>query len=235
MSIERPRMRRHLRFTRYLPVECTVLSPKQPQPQPLDGMTRNVNAGGLEVLLLEPVPVKTLVSVRVAGGDPVPGHIVSVGEGIPTLRGKRFPHGVAFEGPVEPSLVRQWVSQPDKRSHPRLQVQFDVAYAQEGTRAHGTCRNLCQGGMFITCERSAEPETEIMLHFKLPSSSRAFSVRARVAWISGPEENPAAITGMGVQFLDLDPSEASAIGAFVDHLCAEASAPDPSPFIPSSW
>lgn len=221
-------MRRHLRFSRYLPVQCTVLSPDEIEPRPLAGITQNVNAGGLEILLPEPLPVKTLVSVRVTHGDPVPGHIVSVGDGIPTLLGKRFPHGVAFEEPVEPSLVRQWVSHPQKRAHTRVQVQFDVAYAQAGTTGHGTCLNLCQGGLFIATDRPAEPDTEVMLHFKLPSSSQPLSVRARVAWISGAEKDPVAITGMGVQFLDLGPSDTTAIGTFVDRLCAEGSPPDSS-------
>ncbi len=230
----RPRKRRHLRFTRYLPVQCTVLSPNQPQPQPLEGMTRNVNAGGLEILLPEALPVKTLVSVRVAEGDPIRGHVVSVGEDISTVLGTRFPHGLAFEQPVDASLLRRWVSQPQKRRHARARVQFGVEYTQARTTAHGTCLSLCKAGMFIATERPVAPGKEITLCFTLPGLSDPLFVRAQVPWMSGEVSDWAVITGMGVQFLDLDPSKASAIGTLVDRLCAEASAPDPFPSLPPS-
>ncbi|MFQ5988913.1 MAG: TIGR02266 family protein [Candidatus Methylomirabilales bacterium] len=225
---ERPRIRRHLRFTRYLSVHCTVLSPEQSQPRSLEGTTRNVNAGGLEMLLPEALPPKTLVSVRIADADPLRGHVVSVGESVPTVLGERFPHGVAFEQPVDASLVRRWVSHPKRRVHTRARVTFDVEYKQAGTPARGTCLNLCKGGMFIATERPFAPGTEVNLSFKLPGRSDSILVRAHITWISGVEKDSNAITGMGVKFLDLDPSAASLIGTLVDRLCEEAPAPDPS-------
>ena len=48
-----------------------------------------------------------------------------------------------------------------------------------------------------------------------------------VVWVCKEETAPSAITGMGVQFLELEASEA--IGSVVDRLCAEAIPPaDPS-------
>lgn len=229
MSTKQPRMRRHLRFTRYLPVQCTVLSAGQPQPRPLDGITRNVNAGGLEILLPEALPVKTLVSVQVAGSAPLRGHIVSVDKAVTTVLGKRFPHGLAFEKPVDASLVRQWVSKPQRRRTPRARIQFEVEFTQAGTTARGTCLNLCKGGMFIATERPVAPGKEITLCFTLPGLSDPISVSGRVTWISGVMKDPAVTTGMAVKFLDLDPSKASAIGTLVDRFCAEASASDRSP------
>ncbi len=234
MSTEKPRMRRHLRFTRYLPVQCTVLSVGQPQPRPLGGITRNVNAGGLEILLREALPVKTLVSVQVAGSNPLRGQIVSVGEAVPTVLGKRFPHALAFEKAVDASLVRRWVSQPLRRGNLRAQLQFDVEYTQARTTAHGTCLNLSKEGMFIATKRPIAPGKEVVLRFTLPGRSDPLSVRAQVAWMSGEVQDPAIITGIGVNFLDLNPSKASAIGTLVDKLCAEASARQPSEVLPPS-
>lgn len=227
-------MRRYLRFARYLPVQCTVLRPEHSEPQTLAGITRNVNAGGLEILLPESLAVKTAVSVQISNGDPLHAHIVSVGKALSTILGPRFPHGVAFEHPVEPSLVRQWVSHPNKRVHQRAQVQFDVEYTQAGKTAQGSCFNLCQGGMFIVTERPAEPGTEVLLRFTLPGHSDPLFVRARVAWISGEEKDPAAFTGMGVQFLDLEPAAAQVIANLVDRLCTEASASESSKVLPPS-
>lgn len=219
-------MRRHLRFTRYLTAQCTVLSPEETEPRALTGMTRNVNAGGLEVLLSEALPIKTMVSVRVGGSDPIPGHIVAVDKGIPTPLGTRFPHGVAFEEPVEPSVVRHWVSAPEKRAHPRAPVQFAVEYRQAGTKTHGTCLNLSQGGMFIVVDRPALPGTEVTLHFTLPSQTDPLSVRARITWASTEDTESGALNGMGVRFLDLTKPQAVAIGSFLDSMPAQTSSPD---------
>ncbi|MFQ5803483.1 MAG: TIGR02266 family protein [Candidatus Methylomirabilales bacterium] len=234
MSTEQPRMRRHLRFTRYLPVQCTVLSAGQPQPRPLDGITRNVNAGGLEILLPEALPVKTLVSVQVAGTAPLRGHIVSVDKAVPTVLGKRFPHGLAFEKAVDASLVRRWISQPQRRRVPRARVQFEVEFKQAAVTARGTCLNLCTGGMFIATDRPAAPGKEVVLCFTLPGRSDPLSVRAQVAWLSGEKKDPTIVKGIGVKFLDLDPSAASTIGTVVDQLCVEASASQPSELLPPS-
>ena len=228
-SEERPRIRRHLRFTRYLSVHCTVLSPEQSQSRSLEGTTRNVNAGGFEMLLPEALSPKMLVSVRIADADPLRGHIVSVGEAIPTVLGERFPHGVAFEEPVDASLVRRWVSHPKRRVHRRARIRFDVEFKQAGTTAPGTCLNLCKGGMFIATERPFAPGTEINVSFKFPGRSDSVSVRAHIAWMSGAEKDSTVTTGMGVKFLDLDPSVSSAIGTLVDRLCEEDPVPYTSP------
>lgn len=223
------KMRRYLRFVRYLPVQCTVLNSEDGQPPPLEGLTGNVNAGGIEMFLPEPLSVKTVVSVQVAGRDPLRGHIVSVGEAIPTLLGNRFSHGLAFENAVDASLVRYWVSLPEKRAHPRAPVQFSVEYTQAGTTAHGTCVNLSVGGMFIVTEDLPMAETEIVLEFTLPGLSRPLSVRAQALWVSEEQRVPGAISGMGVRFLDLERSDAVVIGEFVNRFFfGEESAPSES-------
>jgi uncharacterized protein (TIGR02266 family) len=174
------------------------------------------------MLLSEPVPVQTAVSVQVSGGDLLRGRIVSVGKGVSTMLGPRFPHGVAFETPVDPSLVRQWVSHPQRRVHRRAEVRFGVDYTHEGRTDFGMCLNMCEGGIFIATQRPLPPETLIALRFTLPDASKPLSVRGRVAWVSGDENDPAVIVGMGVQFRDLDPGAVADIGALVDRVSAEA-------------
>ncbi|KRT70272.1 MAG: type IV pilus assembly PilZ [candidate division NC10 bacterium CSP1-5] len=216
--------RRYLRFARYLSVRCTVLE-DQARPETLAGITRCVNSGGLEILLREPLPVKTAVSVQVSGGDPLRGYIVSVGKAFPTMLGRRFPHGVAFEKPVDPSLVRQWVSHPQRRVHRRAEVRFGVDYTHEGRTDFGMSLNMCEGGIFIATQRPLAPDTVIALCFTLPDASKPLSVRGRVAWVSGDEKDPDVIIGMGVQFVDLDPRAVAEIGALVDRLSAGAGKP----------
>jgi type IV pilus assembly protein PilZ len=213
--------RRYLRFARYLSVRCSVLE-DQARSQTLAGITRCVNSGGLEILLSEALPVRTAVSVQVAGGDLLRGHIVSVGKAVSTMLGPRFPHGVAFEKPVDPSLVRQWVSHPHRRAHRRAEVRFGVDYTYEGRTDFGMCLNLCEGGIFIATQRPLPPDTVIALCFTLPDTSKPLSLRGRVAWVSGDENDPAVTIGMGVQFLDLDSGAAAEISAVVDRFSADA-------------
>ncbi len=69
-------MRRYLRFTRYLSVQCTALTPEETEPRPLGGITRMVIAGVLEILLPEALPVITMLSVCFSACDPMPVHVV---------------------------------------------------------------------------------------------------------------------------------------------------------------
>jgi uncharacterized protein (TIGR02266 family) len=215
--------RQHLRFARYLTIRCTVLESEDAhQQRPIAGITRCVNAGGLEVLLPEPLSVKTQILVQIFDGDSLRGQIVSVGKAIATVLGPRFPHGVAFEETVEPSLVRQWVAQPKRRAHRRAEIQFSVEYTHAGTTVRGTCLNLCQGGMFIATKRALPPDSQLFLRFTLPNPLHPVAVQGRVAWVSGDVKDPGVIVGIGVQFLNLDPSAAAAISTLVDRLSAEA-------------
>lgn len=186
------------------------------------------------MLLPEALPIKTRVSVQIAESDPLHGHIVSVGDAVPTILGDRFPHGLAFDEVVDPALVRQWVSQSQRRGNPRAKIQFEVEFKQEATTARGTCLNLCKGGMFIASHHPLVPGREVALSFTLPGRSEPLRVRALIVWMSGEEQDPAVIKGMGVKFLELDPTAAAAIGTLVDQLCAEASVPESSEVLPPS-
>ena len=211
-------VRRNLRFVRYLPVRCATLISKHPYLRPLGGKTQSIGAGGLAILLPESLPVGTPLLVQVSEGDPLRGNVVWVDQSIPTILGTAFPHGVAFEQPVDPALVRQWVGQGKQRLHARAPVRFDIEYTQAQAIAAGTCLSLSRGGMFITTKRPAVPGPEVMLHFTLPGSSNRLSVLAQVVWISREKTAPTAITGMGVQFLEPGTSEAAMIGTVVDRI-----------------
>ena len=226
-------MRRYLRFARYLPVRCTALRASFPDMKPITGKTLNVGAGGLALLLPETLPLENAVLVQVGEGDLLLGRIVWIGRTMLTLRGDKFPHGVAFEQPVDPALVRQWVSQPKPRVHERAPVRFGVDYTRSGTTGHGTCLNLSQGGMFIATEPPPPPGEEYLLHFTPPGLTHSLSIPARVAWTCIGESESGAITGMGVQFLEPKPSEAAVLDRIVDRLRTEASSlPDSLRFPP---
>ncbi|MGH7208348.1 MAG: PilZ domain-containing protein [Nitrospiraceae bacterium] len=220
--------RRWERFAAYLPVQCTVLDPGKADHRQLTGTTLNIGAGGIALLLGETLALGIPIMITLGREEPIRGHVVWTDRRMLTFLKTAVPHGVAFEKPVDASWVQQWVSQGRKRAHVRAPVLLDVEFTPAGTGAHGTCFNLGQGGMFIATEHPSPPGTEVILRFALPSVAAPLSVRGRVAWISGQDREASAVTGMGVQFLDLNPMDAAVIGTFVDRLRLDASAPDAS-------
>ena len=223
-------MRDYARFEVYMPAVCTAGGRGLARTS-LAGSTRSVSVGGIELLLPETLPVRTPVVIQIHEESTVRGHVVWVGKDTSTMVGSRFPHGVAFERPVDPTLVRQWVYQAKRQSHARVPVRFDVEWRREGSADRGTCLNLGRGGMFIATDHPAEPGTEVMVHFTPPGLSKPLSLFARVEWMYGERRGPEAVTGMGVQFLDPKPSEAALIGAVVDRLRGDG---PPSPDSPGS-
>lgn len=221
------------RFEAYLPVHCTA--PGGARPRALTGKTRFVSAGGLEILLPESLPVGTPVLIKIGDGDLLRAHVVWAERATPTSVGPKVPHGLAFQQPVDPYLVRQWIYRAERQSHARAPIQFPVEYIQAGTAGQGTCQNLSRGGMFICTSQPAQPGSQLSLTFHLPNLSHTFAVLARVVWARNDEIDPRARLGMGVQFLDPKPSETALIGALVDQLCgATFPSPDSSRLTPLS-
>ena len=216
-------MRRYLRFNRYLSVQCAPLSPGQADPTPLAGKTLDVGAGGLALLLPETLSVGMSLWIRIDQGETILGRVVWVGQGKSTLRGTRFPHGIAFMQPVDPAVVREWVSRSQHRVCERAPAHFGVDYNKADATFHGTCLNMSEGGMFIATEQPHSPGEEVFLHFTPPGLDQPFLIRARVVWSCTAKTEPGAITGMGVQFVDPTPSEAALIGTAMGCLHAEAS------------
>lgn len=221
------------RFEVYLPVQCTA--PGGARPKGLTGKTRSISTGGLEIILPETLALGTPVLIQIGEGDLMRAHVVWVERDTATSMGTKVAHGLAFQQPVDPYVVRQWVYRAERQSHARAPVQFPVEYIQAGTGGRGTCLNLSRGGMFISTTRPALPGSEVSLTFHLPNLSHTFAVLARVVWTRKEEFESPTTSGMGVQFLDPRPSETALIGTIVDRHCTNALASlDSSRFSPLS-
>ncbi|MFQ5839195.1 MAG: TIGR02266 family protein [Candidatus Methylomirabilales bacterium] len=212
----RTMQRRYPRFEAYVSVQCTPMSSGRLCRPPLSGKTRYVGAGGLMLLLAEAIPVTTPVLTQLPQEEPVRGVVVWADHDIPTHRGTAIPHGVAFSQPVDSTVVRRWVGHAERQAHLRVPVRFGVEYVQAGATGRGTCLDLSRGGMFIATVRPAQPGAEVLLHFRLPSLSEAMWVLSRVVWARQGEPEATVHKGMGVQFVDLRPSEGALIGSVVD-------------------
>ncbi len=206
-------------FEAYLPIQCTTSGAGRPKG--LVGKTRSVSPEGLEILLPENLPIGTPVLIQIDEGEPLRAHVVWAERGTSTAVGTVVPHGLTFQQPVDPYIVRQWVYRAERQSHERAPVQFPVEYIQAGTGGHGTCLNLSRGGMFISTPQPAPPGSQVALTFNLPNLSHTFSVLARVVWMRKEETEPRAAEGMGVEFLDPKPSQTALIGTVVDRFSGQ--------------
>ncbi len=172
--------------------------------------------------------------VKVCLEEPLSGLVIWHDRPTLTDLGPRIPHGEVFDQMVDTDRIRQWVHHATPQSHSRVPVQVDVEFSQAGKAGHGTCRNLSRSGMFIATNHPVQPRTEILLRFKLQDHpSHTLSIPAQVAWMGGEEIGSSAITGMGAEFLAVDPLKAALIGSVVDRLLGEAS-PSPDSFLPPS-
>ena len=141
------------------------------------------------------------------------------------------------EKEIEAELDRvfRWMNHVEGRSHPRAPLRFTVEFTLGGTMHQGACLNLSQGGMFIATERPPAPGTAVLLDFAPSELARPLSTPARVAWVRDEWNNRDGVAGMGVQFLDPDPSMTGLIGGVVARLRQQASpSPDSSPLLPPS-
>ncbi|MFQ5988960.1 MAG: PilZ domain-containing protein [Candidatus Methylomirabilales bacterium] len=213
-------VRRYPRFLAYLPVQCTTLNHGRLEAKVITGKTKSISPGGLGLLLPDTIPLKTSISVQVCQEEPLHGRVIWLDRPTSTDLGTSIPHGVAFDHPVDVDRIRRWVLNAKHQAHPRVPVQFDVEFTEAGKARHGTCLNLSRGGMFIGTKDPPRPESEILLRFKLLDSPHTLSIPAQVVWV---EIWPGVITGMGVKFLALNPSEAALIDTVVDRPRAEAS------------
>ncbi len=207
------------RLVAYLPVRCTSLS--QGARKVITGKTTSISLGGLGLLLPETIPLRTPVVVQVCEEEPLRGHVIWRDKPRPTGLGTSIPHGVAFDQMVDTDRIRQWVHHATPQSDSRVPVQFDVEFTQAGKTGHGTCLNLSRGGMFITTvDDPPPPGVGTLLSFELHETSHMLVIPAQVVWV---EIWPGGITGIGVKFLALNPSEDALIGSVVDRLLGEAS------------
>lgn len=226
-------VRRYPRLVACLPVQCTTLNGERPARKVISGKTKSISAGGLGLLLPDTIALRTSVLVQVCQEEPQRGHVIWLDRPTPTDLGTRIPHGVAFDHPIDADLIRKWVREAKRQSHSRAPVRFDVEFTRERESRRGTCLNLSKSGMFIATTVPLPPGTEISLRFNLEDLADTVSIPAHVVWMRGgdmvgthgEEAWPGIITGMGVEFLNPKPSQASLINSFLDRVCGE---PPPS-------
>jgi uncharacterized protein (TIGR02266 family) len=109
----------------------------------------------------------------------------------------------------------------NKRRATRLQHEIPVAYRSVGSFLTDWATNISHGGMFINTRRPLGVGTEVRILIQLPSVEFPVRLMGRVTRVvggDGQEAVPGQVTGMGIEFTDVDVSKREQLEAFVRRL-----------------
>jgi hypothetical protein len=111
------------------------------------------------------------------------------------------------EGPTELGL--------DRRSSPRVPVQFPVIYSSGKQSFRGVARDLGLSGVFVACNRF-DPEVTPCQVILLPDSEQAFSVVGVVSRVGAYDPDRKRLPGLGIKFTDVPDDAMTWIHATVE-------------------
>lgn len=106
----------------------------------------------------------------------------------------------------------------EHRKAPRVEYEVEVDVASEDNFFTGFIRNISSGGLFIHTHDPLPIGRELNVRFTVPTMPTPIRARAVVRWVRPYGSHaPDSVPGMGVQFLDVLPSDAvRAINEFIE-------------------
>jgi type IV pilus assembly protein PilZ len=102
----------------------------------------------------------------------------------------------------------------ERREHERVAVCLEVDYRSDDTFLFAYITDMSAMGIFIQTTSPKPPGTLLNLRFRTPDGKR-LELDARVIWINQPHGADSINPGMGVQFVDLSPTEREQIMGLV--------------------
>lgn len=113
------------------------------------------------------------------------------------------------------------------RKAERLQHELLVAYRTVGSFITDFAVNISKGGIFINTRDPASVGTIVRLIISLPDAAFPFDLTGRVTRVQLHDPNSDAMSGMGIEFIDVDEEKRARLERFVERLRAEL--PDEKP------
>lgn len=113
--------------------------------------------------------------------------------------------------------ARMQVSPPHQRQAERHDLEIAVDLESDSNFYTGLTQNISTGGLFIATHQIKSVGDHVRLKFTLPGNPRPIEVDTEVRWI---RENSSlhrtdGASGMGVRFINMSPTDASAIQTFL--------------------
>jgi uncharacterized protein (TIGR02266 family) len=111
------------------------------------------------------------------------------------------------------------MKQPEnKRRSARLHHEIPVAYRSVGSFLTDWATNISRGGLFINTRKPLPVGTSVRILVQLPGASFPFQLGGRVTRVTEYDNRANMVSGMGVEFVDVDEAQRREIEAFVDRL-----------------
>ena len=111
-------------------------------------------------------------------------------------------------------------SKPERRSSVRLRAEIRVSYSNYQSKLlTGISIDLSVGGIFLITTCPFDVDDIVKLRFYMPGEGgKSVSCDARVAWINHENKwlKPEYPTGVGLQFVNLEPKDLCSIVGFLE-------------------
>ena len=100
----------------------------------------------------------------------------------------------------------------------RCDLDVEAALVGGGAAFSGRTKNLGTGGVFVATNELRAVGDRLALMFMLPGVPEPISVGTEVRWTrdSAAPDQPGAVPGMGLRFVDLPDESSTAIASFLE-------------------
>jgi len=103
----------------------------------------------------------------------------------------------------------------EERAEPRAAVYASVDLFSENNFWSGLTMNMSEGGLFVATHNIARVGTVLVLHLLLPFEKEPLRTLAQVRWTRAYSGQADVPPGIGLQFVDTDPTTLAKIKRFV--------------------
>lgn len=103
----------------------------------------------------------------------------------------------------------------NRRNHARFGVELDVTFASDHNFYQGFTENLSVGGIFVATHTLKAVGSKVEICLFVNGDSEPIRCSGEVRWVRVYNEHNNVPPGMGIRFVDLPDSAASAIEAFL--------------------
>ncbi len=111
------------------------------------------------------------------------------------------------------------------RQADRLEHELLVAYKTVDGFITDWAVNISRGGIFINTRNPLEVGTTVRLIISLPDTAFPFDLSGRVTRVNHPHNPSNHVSGMGIEFLDVEDEKRERIERFVERLRKELPEP----------
>ena len=106
----------------------------------------------------------------------------------------------------------------EKRQSPRIPVDLEVDYSQQGKTRQGNMLNLSLDGCLLRTSELFDPGDQLEITFQLPGVPESLRVKSSVAWGGMIEGANTRSFGIGIHFVELGASSKEQIDQFLHNL-----------------